>query len=264
MRDAEVDEARFLAAGDHLDRETERLARLAQELRRVLGHAQRIGADRAHRARAAGRAGARRCAERLQRARLRGAVDALFGGQAGAQAHRLAQRVERVDLAVRRRAPPAGGSCWSRGRPRRAGLGRAMRDANTRWTRRKSGFGRVTTAATFVGVAWRTAIAPAAPMVKKNLPPSAFPQPRARPARVQPARARAGGGRLRAAARAAALPHHRLVEPGRVLRDPRRRPEGADQAGIKESGARRPQPGGGATSWCRRRRARWSASSTGC
>ena len=38
--------------------------------------------------------------ERLQRARLRGAVDALFRGQARAQAHHLAQRVERVDLAV--------------------------------------------------------------------------------------------------------------------------------------------------------------------
>ena len=31
MRDAEIDEARLLAAGDDLDREAERLARLAQE-----------------------------------------------------------------------------------------------------------------------------------------------------------------------------------------------------------------------------------------
>jgi hypothetical protein len=53
-------------------------------------------------------------------ARLRGAVDALVGGEAAAQAHHLAHRVERIDLAVDHAADLAGGSCSSRGRPRRA------------------------------------------------------------------------------------------------------------------------------------------------
>ena len=101
VRDAEIDEARFLAARDHLDREAERGARLAQELRRILRHAQRVGArPRAPRCAASPRSRSPMRCERLQRARLRGAVDALFGGQAGAQAHHLAQRVERVDLPV--------------------------------------------------------------------------------------------------------------------------------------------------------------------
>ena len=64
----------------------------------------------------------------------------------------------------------------------------------------------------------------------KNRGAGAAPQPRARHPRVQPPRARAGGGRVRAAARAAAVPDHRLLEPRRVLRDPRRGHQGADQA----------------------------------
>ncbi len=100
MGDAQIDQARLFAAGDHLDRETERGARLAQELRRILGHAQGVGADRAHGAFRQPAQAFADALERLQRARLGGAVDALFGGQAGAQAHHFAQRVERVDLAV--------------------------------------------------------------------------------------------------------------------------------------------------------------------
>src|SRR5688572_18252847 len=100
VRNAQVDQARFLAAGDHLDRKAERGARLAQELRRILRHAQRVGADHAHRrAREAAQALAE-LGERFQRARLGGAIDALFGGQPGAQAHHLAHRVEGIDLAV--------------------------------------------------------------------------------------------------------------------------------------------------------------------
>ena len=100
VRHAEVDQARFLAAGDHLDREAERGARLAQELRRVLRHAQRVGADRAHRLAREAAQPLGELGQRLERVRLRGAVDALVGGQAAAQAHHLAHRVERVDLAV--------------------------------------------------------------------------------------------------------------------------------------------------------------------
>ncbi len=100
MRDAEVDQARFLAAGDHFDREAERGARFAQELRRVLRHPQRVGADRAHRATRQSAQALADALQRLQGARLSGAVDALLRGQAGAQPHHFAQRVERIDLAI--------------------------------------------------------------------------------------------------------------------------------------------------------------------
>ena len=100
MRHAEIDQARLLAPRDHLDREAEHLPRFAQELRRVLRHAQRVGADRPdclarEAAQALGELG-----KRLQRLRLRAAVDALLGGEPGAQAQHLAHRIERVDLAV--------------------------------------------------------------------------------------------------------------------------------------------------------------------
>ena len=48
VRDADIDEARFLAAGDDFDRETERRFSLFQKCRRILGHAQRVGADGTH------------------------------------------------------------------------------------------------------------------------------------------------------------------------------------------------------------------------
>jgi hypothetical protein len=52
-------------------------------------------------ARTAGRAKPRaELGERLERGRLRGAVDALLRGESGAEAHHLAHRVERIDLAV--------------------------------------------------------------------------------------------------------------------------------------------------------------------
>ncbi len=100
MRDAEVDEARFLAARDDLDRKAERLARLAQERGRVLRDPERIRPDRADRVARQPAQPLAEAGERLERARLDGAVEALVGGQAGAELHRLAQRVERIDLAV--------------------------------------------------------------------------------------------------------------------------------------------------------------------
>jgi hypothetical protein len=48
-RNAEVDEASFFAAGNDVDRESERGLGLLQELGRILGNAQGIGADRADR-----------------------------------------------------------------------------------------------------------------------------------------------------------------------------------------------------------------------
>src|SRR5918994_1519151 len=100
MSDAEVDQPRFFAPGDDFDRKAERLARLAQELRRVSGDAQRIGADRAH---GVARQPAQPLAEpgeRLERARLAGAVEPLVLRQPGAELDLLAQRIERIHLAV--------------------------------------------------------------------------------------------------------------------------------------------------------------------
>ena len=48
VRDAEVDEARFLVPGDDVDRKAERRFRLRQELRRVVRDAKRVGGDCAH------------------------------------------------------------------------------------------------------------------------------------------------------------------------------------------------------------------------
>lgn len=75
---------------------------------------------------------------------------------------------------------------------------------------------------------------------RQALPRRAFPQPGTVPARLQSPRPRPGGRCRRAAARAPALPLHRLQQPRRILRDPRRRPEGADQARCRRPQPRRP------------------------
>jgi hypothetical protein len=51
VRDAEVDEPRFLVAGDHVDREAERGLRLREELAGVGGNAEHVGRDGADRRR---------------------------------------------------------------------------------------------------------------------------------------------------------------------------------------------------------------------
>ena len=56
---------------------------------------------------------------------------------------------------------------------------------------------------------------------------------------VQPPRARAGLRRVGAAARAAEVPVHLLQQPGRVLRDPRRRPQAAAGARRRRAAGRR-------------------------
>ena len=70
--------------------------------------------------------------------------------------------------------------------------------------------------------------------------PRALPEPRAAGAGIQPARARAGRGQGHAAPGAPAVPLHRLVQHGRVLRDPRGGPEGAAEARRRRHRARRP------------------------
>ena len=100
MRDAEIDEARFLAARDHLDREAEHRACFAQEGAAVFRHAQRIGADRAH---ALARKAVQALGEfrqRLERRGLRRAIDALVRGEPRAKAHHFAHRIEGIDLVL--------------------------------------------------------------------------------------------------------------------------------------------------------------------
>ena len=84
------------------------------------------------------------------------------------------------------------------------------------------------------------------------LPPGKFHQPGTGPAGLQPPRLRPGPGRLHAAAGAPALPVHRLLQPGRVLRDPGRRPQGAAQARLQHPHHRRQDAPGGVPPGIRR------------
>ena len=98
VRDAEVDETRFLVAADDVDRKAERRFRLRQELRRVARDAERVRRDRAHGRRmqaAQPLAEAREARERRRCARRREVAAAV---DARAEAQRLAPRVEPEDL----------------------------------------------------------------------------------------------------------------------------------------------------------------------
>ncbi len=101
VRRAQVDQPGLLAAGDHLDRKAERVLCLDQELGRVLGHAQRIGGDRAHLVRREFAQAVAETPQRLHAAAPRRLVQVLVGGQARGQPHRLAQRIDLEDLADR-------------------------------------------------------------------------------------------------------------------------------------------------------------------
>ena len=151
VRDAEVDEARFLACRPRLRSGSPSAASArAQEVLGVLGHAQRVGADRAHRRRVDSprRRSPKRCRHSSARC-LRCFVQALVGGQArrrGAPA-RAANRADRSGR--RRRGRPGAGRSWSRGRRRRgsdvsiavmpARLQTAQRRARTQRIRRSGG-----------------------------------------------------------------------------------------------------------------------------
>jgi hypothetical protein len=98
MRDAEIDETRFLAAGDDLDRMTERDLGLGQKLLGIACDAQRRGTNATDRL---GRQAAQAFAEAMQagqRSRLGGLVEQLVLGQATGEAHGFLQRVERIEL----------------------------------------------------------------------------------------------------------------------------------------------------------------------
>jgi hypothetical protein len=72
--DAQIDQAGFFPAGDDFDVETQRFARLLQERRGVLGHAQGRGAHRAHGARRHAAQAFAEAAQTVQGAALAGAA----------------------------------------------------------------------------------------------------------------------------------------------------------------------------------------------
>src|SRR5512143_967425 len=98
MGDAEIDQPRFLASCDDLDRMPQRRFGPGDEFVSVLGNAQGRGADAAHRFR---RQSAQAFAEALQagqRAFLGVLVEPLALAEPAGQAHRLLQRIERIQL----------------------------------------------------------------------------------------------------------------------------------------------------------------------
>ena len=100
VRDAEVDQARFLAAGDDFDRMTQFLFGVAQERR---GRAQAPHGIRRHRAHAMRRQGAQTLSkprQGLQRAVAARFLETAVRTQAGGQTHAVAQAVDHARFAV--------------------------------------------------------------------------------------------------------------------------------------------------------------------
>ena len=98
MRNAHVDQARLLASRHHLDRKSERGLGLFQKCGGILGDAQGIGADRAHCVRIEAAQAFAETPDAVERAVLGVFVEALFAVEARAEADRLAQGIERVEL----------------------------------------------------------------------------------------------------------------------------------------------------------------------
>jgi hypothetical protein len=80
------------------DRKTERRFSLFQKCGRILGHAQRVGADGTHAMRIKTAQALAEALQAFERARLRIFVEAFLAVQTGAEANRLAQGIERVEL----------------------------------------------------------------------------------------------------------------------------------------------------------------------
>ena len=100
MRDAEVDQARLLAAEYHFDGKTERRFRLGEEGFGVFRHAQRARAHGAHRRARKAAQPLAEARERFQGPRFGRLVDAPVPRETRTQAHRISQAVEKVDLVV--------------------------------------------------------------------------------------------------------------------------------------------------------------------
>ena len=95
---ADVDQAGFLAAGNDLDRKAERCLGLRQELHRVLGDAQGVGGDGAHRPLLQPAQALAEIKQAIERARLRCRIETLFGIQPGGQTHGFLKGIQRIDL----------------------------------------------------------------------------------------------------------------------------------------------------------------------
>ncbi len=96
-----IDQTRFFAPGDHLNREAERGLRLTEKLARVLGDTQRVGGNGAN---MIGMKVAQPLAEALERvpaAHLRGTIEHLVARQTGGKAHRFTQCVDLINLTAR-------------------------------------------------------------------------------------------------------------------------------------------------------------------
>jgi hypothetical protein len=100
MRHTEIDEARFLAAGNDLDGKAERGLGAAQERAGVLRHAQRVRSHHAHGLAGHAREALGKALQRGERAFLGLGVEVLVAAQPGAEAHCFLERVERIDLVV--------------------------------------------------------------------------------------------------------------------------------------------------------------------
>ena len=98
VRHATIDQARFLASRHDFNRESKRGLGLLEETGRILGHPQRVGADRAHRMRVEPAQALAKPPHAVERAGLRIFVQAFLAVEAGAETDRLAQRIQRVDL----------------------------------------------------------------------------------------------------------------------------------------------------------------------
>ena len=105
--DAGVDQSRFLATRDDLDREAERLVGTVEEAARVLRDAQRVGGHGPHRVRRERSQPIAEAFEDRDAAGLRVRVEHLLSRQARRQPHRFLQTVEWIDLAPRRRLDDA-------------------------------------------------------------------------------------------------------------------------------------------------------------
>ena len=98
MGDAEKDQARLFAAGNHLDRKAERRLGLFQESFGILRHAQGIGGHRAHGALVKVAQAFGKARQRFDAALLGGRIEPLVGRQARREPDRLLESVEGINL----------------------------------------------------------------------------------------------------------------------------------------------------------------------
>ena len=100
VRGTEVNQAGLFTPGDDFDRKSQRLLRLRQKRRDILGHTQGIGSNGANGSTVESAQALAEATQGGQRTLLGLGIEQLVGGQAGSQAHRLLERIEWVDLVI--------------------------------------------------------------------------------------------------------------------------------------------------------------------